>query len=1328
MPTHSRFRTMLSALLLVCGCAQAAPLEGILREADPELARLGQALTARVTPSSAERAWLAQRRKVHIHVGQYAPFHFMGGSSPMGLSVDYLRLFCAAWQLDCEYVVGMSAAEALASTMAAEGIDLLPALQSTPERRTRLQFSRAYNESPNLLVVRNGGPVAALADLAGRRLVIDRNHPDGDILRAALPQTEIFAVDSGAQALSRVALGEADAYIGARPVVDFLIERIGYNILRVAGPVPFPPNIVAVATRRDWPELASLIDKTLAATSAEEHQQLLEPWTPVDRDSIVRRETALRWAGILIVLTLFATSALWIVRLRREVGARRQTQLTLEEERATLEERVATRTAELRVAKETAEQASQAKSLFLAIMSHELRTPLSGMLGLTRLLARTPLSDEQRKILDGIEKGGSAQLAQLSDILDLSRIEAGHLDIRPAPTDLRALVHNATVLFGSRAEEKGLLLDSTVDAQLPPWLLLDGRRLTQVMHNLIDNAIRFTNIGGIAVRVLAVRDRLTLEVSDTGTGIPAEAQARIFEPFVQANGGLDRKHAGSGLGLAICRHLLEAMGGGIDCDSQPGSGSTFRVDLPLLQAEAPATAGGAEPLQALPSLFILLVDDDPLNRMATAGLLEAAGHLVLTCADAADALETFDHHPINLVLADLHMPKMDGIAFARALLAQHPRAQEIVRIALTADITPDTQARCQGLYHAVLNKPLDEAELAAHLHQLLPSGDAAASCAPAAPIDPSPAGATLVDGEHLHRVLASLGPERSEEWLAQARQLLREGVAALQQLAAADARDTLIATAHRLVSSAAIAGLIDLREAARRLETAARAGTVLAPYLADVVGQLDPGLAAFDRCAAVNPGVPPEPAATAPSAFAAIPHDFLLQSLDCLSEGLLLIDGQQRVAGHNAAFLRAFDLPATARFIGRPYAELLGELHRRGEFGAASLETVLHARQDAYRRRETLEFTRVRPNGRALSVSARPTLEDGYIHTYIDVTDSHLARDAIRRQHKAAVVAMANLAESRDTTTGTHVLRVARTTEQIVRRLRQSGRFADIIDHRFAEHLPTASILHDVGKIAIPDQILLKPGPLTDAERDIMQTHAADGARLLEQAGRFSVGGDYLRYGEEIARTHHEHFDGQGYPRGLAGADIPLSGRIVAIADVFDAITSRRPYKKPWDHAEAMSYIAERAGKQFDPVAVEAFVVSTEDLMAHRLFVWEASMSVGDDEIDEQHQMLIDVINRLAHADHRHDRLAIETAIDELVAYVGFHFDHEEKLMTTVGYPALAGHCANHRDFAAQVMGFRDDFHRQTRPNLGGDILTLLRDWLVRHILTEDQGYKRYLV
>jgi hemerythrin-like metal-binding protein len=450
----------------------------------------------------------------------------------------------------------------------------------------------------------------------------------------------------------------------------------------------------------------------------------------------------------------------------------------------------------------------------------------------------------------------------------------------------------------------------------------------------------------------------------------------------------------------------------------------------------------------------------------------------------------------------------------------------------------------------------------------------------------------------------------------------------------------------------------------------------------------------------------------------------LSEALEAMDQGFLWLDQDLVVQQHNQAYRRLLEIDVADAYIGRPYQELIRYLYLRGEFNdTAHLDTFLAGHLRQLQSGTARQFERVRPNGCILRVSVQPLPSGGYVYTYLDITRECHALETVRRNIKATVVAMANFAEHRDTDTGAHVLRVARLAGQTARELQRQGHYLHLIDDSFVNRIGTASILHDVGKITTPDRILLKPGPLDEDEFTIIRRHTSAGAKLLQQAHRLLGNSDYLQMGIEIALCHHERHDGKGYPAGLQGEAIPLAARICAIADVFDALTSRRTYKRAWSRQEALNHILEQRGKQFDPLVVDAFITTLEARARTNVVEWTAEMSVGNTHIDEQHIILIDIINHLASANAHNDRPVVGMIIDELVSYAAFHFQFEEHLMESIDFPEVAAHRRIHEKFVERIARMRDDFTFRRSEDSGTQLLAFLSHWLRQHILIEDQRY-----
>ncbi|WP_168734207.1 bacteriohemerythrin [Pseudothauera nasutitermitis] len=328
----------------------------------------------------------------------------------------------------------------------------------------------------------------------------------------------------------------------------------------------------------------------------------------------------------------------------------------------------------------------------------------------------------------------------------------------------------------------------------------------------------------------------------------------------------------------------------------------------------------------------------------------------------------------------------------------------------------------------------------------------------------------------------------------------------------------------------------------------------------------------------------------------------------------------------------------------------------------------------------------------------------------------------IERAQKVAVIALADLAEHRDRATGEHVLRVARLTHEMARHLAESAERPEELDDDFLRQVGIASILHDVGKISVPDSILHKPGPLTPEERKVMERHAVDGGAMLKRVETLLSGSRQFELAAEIAVHHHERWDGKGYPHGLAGAAIPLSARIVGVADVFDALSSERPYKRAWTQAETLEYMRAGAGTQFDARIVAALHGVLEERDRTRRIVWQPHMTLGHPLIDHDHQTLLELVNQVSSPLTRRDPVALEFVLDELLAYTVYHFAREEKLMEAAGYPDLAQHKRVHAHMIAQVRELQARL-AEADEALGDELQAFLERWLVEHILGEDRRY-----
>ncbi len=419
-------------------------------------------------------------------------------------------------------------------------------------------------------------------------------------------------------------------------------------------------------------------------------------------------------------LTLAFEASLVLLMLASATFVFRNTQVKAEKRLNETVHQLEKEVHERTLAENEARQSEQAKASFLAAMSHELRTPLNGVIGASQLLKEGDLPSKKKELVDVVLQSSETLLELINNVMDLSRLDSQLIELEKVPVNLAELLRSTLAPLAFQAKEKAVKFSLVIEDDIPEFVLGDPTRLRQILLNLVGNAVKFTNTGEIDIVLDTALERLRLKVSDTGIGITKQAQASLFEPYVQAEKTTMRRFGGSGLGLTIVKQLVSAMEGKIVVNSVPGRGSTFTVFLPLQKAKAPAIKPTSRADINLPSLSIVVADDNAVNRMVLSRLLEADGHKVVTMSNGREVLDYLPDHIVNVIMMDLQMPVMDGVTAVRKIRSMDGSRSTIPVIAVTANVVhEDPSDLIASGMTGFLGKPFRQEELRSALQKAM---------------------------------------------------------------------------------------------------------------------------------------------------------------------------------------------------------------------------------------------------------------------------------------------------------------------------------------------------------------------------------------------------------------------------------------------------------------------------------------------------------------------------------------------------------------------------------------------------------------------------------
>ena len=671
----------------------------------------------------AERKWLKELPPLRLGIERHGhPYEYINDKGEfLGISADYINYIEKTLSINIEIDERYSWTESL-SAIKQNKIDIISSIARTPEREKTMHFTEPYISASTVLVSRKNGFYAdSLASLKGRVIGIPFDNALAVVIARDYPELTIVTVESTIDGLKKLSDGEFNAFINDISIINKVINSEQLSNLVITGFSPYQME-VSMAVRSQLEPLAGIINKVFLSMNEKKKVAISNNWLSIQVKSGTELSTVALWS--LPILSLLMLIIFWVIRSNRILATSIRDKHKVE--------------TKLKAEKARAEEANLAKDSFLATMSHEIRTPMNAVLGMSQILSESGLTSEQQNNNDILYSSAYALLSLLDDILDLSKIEAGKIELDTHSFTLKHVIDKVVHQQNFLLADKDILLRVVVEASVRNSLEGDSFRLTQILTNLINNAIKFTEQGEIKLSIRTVKtenQRINIEfsIADTGIGMTAKEMDSLFDSYRQADSSTTRKYGGTGLGLSICKKLVALMEGEISVVSEPNEGSRFTFNAVFGAGEPVEILNDGsdtnflsqtqkmvidsststkkdnfkEKYQTLNDREVLLVDDNPVNLIITSSHLKSTGINVTTATNGLEAIDAVKKHHFDAVLMDIRMPIMDGLDTSRSI-RNDLNLLDLPIIALSANVMADDEEKSfKAGMNAHLGKPID---------------------------------------------------------------------------------------------------------------------------------------------------------------------------------------------------------------------------------------------------------------------------------------------------------------------------------------------------------------------------------------------------------------------------------------------------------------------------------------------------------------------------------------------------------------------------------------------------------------------------------------------